>query len=572
LDLRDYQRDAQLAVENDWDRGVRGSLIVLPTGTGKTVVGSNIIRDRNVKTLVIVPNEEILDQFARSLQRVTGKTIGRIGGGRKDHRTEHCDIFVGIVNSLTRMRQFWRPDHFGLLVFDEAHHAPADSYKAIADRFLAAKMLGLTATPWRGDDKAMGQLFDSVSYRMDVLQAIDSGWLTPIESYVRTTRDMDFTKVGIQAGDFNKKQANVELTRDQVVKFIARETMEIAGDGQTVIFCSSIQQSIAVAQTLRHIGVNAAHVDGKTPKFMRRQLVDKYREARLQVLVNVGVIEEGVDVPGIEVVTLASPTRSQTKLLQRAGRGLRPVNPPQEDTADARCRTIAQSAKPVCKIVDIAGNMGTHIMRLSADILMPSDIADEVRRAALEIVENISGKIDWELVIKEAEKVAEKRLSILGPSQIDQQQRGAERIWVLNTKPCPYEVLGLPLIDSDAVSTVDSHGRNHQKALAWLTTPNDEQGNEKRVGPELSLKEVQHLTNREQVYLARVLYLRVGRESLPSYKMTRLLYLNGYKAADLNSQQAYRIFQRIKKNAWLRPAEDGPNEQFLARRQRKLTT
>lgn len=545
---RDYQVAAEDCVFREWDRGVRGTLVSHATGLGKTVLAGRIARRivQQSRLLFVVHREELMFQAAKALGSMAKCEVVREGAGYKELLLNpKAPIVVGMIQSLRRRMRTMDADLFSHVIIDEAHHATADGYRRAVDHFKGAKhLLGLTATPKRADGQAMGAVFDSVAHEMTVSDGIDLGWLTPMRSRIVTCNDLDLRNINLNAGEYNQRELKEQLLKQAVVDRIARRSIEIADGRQTVIFCQNIEQSQAVKRVICTLGGNAVHIDGKLPKSSRRHRIDQFAEARVQFLCNCAVVEEGVDVPGIEVVANARPTRSQTRIIQSVGRGMRPVDPPIGDTAEVRRAEISGSAKPYCTVIDFVGQIGARSMCFSGDLL-GGDYDDDVRREAVEIAKQYTGDVDWREVYREAIAVASQRSvkqKSLGGS------RSQERRWCAKYRPCPYDVLDLRLEDARSVSKDDCNGGNLDSAIAFLE------------GEKLQSWEFNRLANYEQVFLARHIRRR-SWDGLCSYPQARVIHKFGY-SSDQTGREASLIIDRVKKANWVRPFEDGPNEVY----------
>lgn len=406
MKLRDYQEAAAEGVFREWQEHA-SALAVLPTGLGKTVLFAEIIRrmhERGARAMVLAHREELITQAADKIRRVTGLEA-QIEMGEY-HVTpmfgEMPPVVVSTVQTHCaggdgggRMSKF-DPADFGLVVIDEAHHATAGTYRRCIDWYRQnpdCKVLGVTATPDRADEAALGQVFESVAYEYGVLEAIQNGWLVPIEQQMVTVGSLDFSGVRTTAGDLNQGDLAEVMESERNLQGIAAPTVEICGEKRAIVFAATVEQAERLCEIInRYKPDRAAWICGKTDKDDRRRILSDFKAGRLQYVVNVGVLTEGFDDAGVEVVVMARPTKSRALYAQMAGRGTRPAEEVagrlgDVPTAAERCAMIRGSCKPSCLIVDFAGNAGRHRLCCSADILggnIDDEVVDEVTRRVRE--------------------------------------------------------------------------------------------------------------------------------------------------------------------------------------------
>ena len=214
LELRPYQETARQKVQEEWKEGKKRTLLVLPTGTGKTIVFSKIIEDRVKKgerVLVIAHRGELLEQASDKLYKSTGLKTAT----EKAEQTSLGSFYrvvVGSVQTLQREKRLnqFPPEYFDTIVIDEAHHAISDGYQRVLQHFESANVLGVTATPDRGDMRNLGSYFESLAYEYSLPEAIKSGYLSPIKALTIPLK-LDLSNVKQQAGDFSTKYLGTAL-------------------------------------------------------------------------------------------------------------------------------------------------------------------------------------------------------------------------------------------------------------------------------------------------------------------------------------------------------------------------
>lgn len=363
--LRAYQTGAVDAVRARYAAGDRATLLVLPTGTGKTVVFAEIARrvvERGGRVLILAHRDELLVQAASKL-----RAVGIEAGIEKAaQRAGDAAVAVASVQTMRGRRlSGFEPDAFRLVVVDEAHHATAASYRDILDRFARARVLGVTATPDRLDGAALGEVFQSVAYRYELRDAIRDGWLCRIEARrVRLAVDLD--AVHTRAGDFDLAELEEAYGTEAAVRAVVNPLLELAGARRAMLFAVSVAHAerLAAAINEREPG-SARAASGEMPADERRQVVDAFRAGQLRVLVNCQLFTEGFDCPEVECVAIARPTKSRALYAQMLGRGTR-----------------LAAGKESLLVLDFVGNSRRHRLVTPASILAGADVSAEIMEAA----------------------------------------------------------------------------------------------------------------------------------------------------------------------------------------------
>jgi superfamily II DNA or RNA helicase len=376
---RSYQIQAKADAYAALRGGARTVLVCMPTGTGKGFVIGDVIKDAvaaNRRVLAFVHREEIIDQLAEHAERATGMRPAI----ERAHLRQAGDldmVVVGSVPSLVNRLDRFPPDRFDLLIYDEAHHALAETPRRLLAHFARAKVIGFTATPNRGDEKALSQVFDAVGYDMSIGDAIKEGWLVPIRTREIEIESLDLSKVRSRSGELRAGDLEKVMTEIDVLREAIEPAVELAGNRQALVFTVTRAHMRAVAETVRQVAderqVNlvVATVDGETPKQERREIMQAFRERRINWLVNVEVATEGFDAPTCDTVIMLRPTLSRALWMQMLGRGTRPlpgvVDGP--ETAQERRAAIRASAKTHVLVLDFAGNSGKHELASTMDLL-----------------------------------------------------------------------------------------------------------------------------------------------------------------------------------------------------------
>lgn len=379
--LRPYQDECVCKIREALDAH-RSVLAVLATGLGKTVIFSHLAKgylDIGRRVLVLAHRDELIRQAAEKLASVTGQAPGiEMGESRIDEGGFlRPPVVVSSVQSMCRpdrARKF-HPHEFGLLIIDEAHHAPAASYQVIIAYFKYnpdLRIVGLTATPKRADEAAMGQVFDSVAYEFGIEQAIDDGWLVPIRQRAVVVEGLDFSAVKSIAGDLSAEQLDKILSEEETIHRSVVPLVELASNRQTLVFCSSVNHARLVSAMIdRYRHASSASLDGSTPPDVRRETVQRFATRKLQFLCNCGLFLEGFDAPVTEVVAMLRPTKSLALYTQVLGRGTRPLPGVVDGLGSAaeRRAAIAASPKSGMLAIDFVGNSGRHQIITAHDIL-----------------------------------------------------------------------------------------------------------------------------------------------------------------------------------------------------------
>ena len=320
--LRPYQEEAFRSVMQTWDQGVQRTLLVLPTGTGKTIVFAKIAEQlvRNgERVLILAHRGELLDQAADKIKTATG-IESALEKAKDSAAGSILPITVGSVQTLQSEKRLERfsPKHYTTIIIDEAHHSLSVSYKKVIDYFSGAKLLGVTATPDRGDKKDLGQVFESIAYEYDMRSAIRDGYLCPIRAQT-IPLNLDISKVGISAGDF--KAGEIGDALEPYLHQIAMEMRKYCSDRKTVVFLPLVKTSQRFCELLNRYGFKAAEVNGTSTD--REQVLKDFDAGRYNVLCNSMLLTEGWDCPSVDCVIVLRPTKVRSLYSQMIGRGTR---------------------------------------------------------------------------------------------------------------------------------------------------------------------------------------------------------------------------------------------------------
>jgi ATP-dependent helicase IRC3 len=351
--LRDYQQDCLDRIDRAAARGVRRQLGVAATGLGKTVIFCALAQRMGVRTLILAHRDELIEQAAAAVRQWwPDADVGVVKGDRDE---THARVVVASVQTLARPARLERltrvsllgPPAFGLVVVDEAHHAAAASYRAVLDGVNAGAedgplLLGVTATPDRGDGVGLDDLFDEVTFTYDIRWGIARGYLSDLRG-LRVRLAADLSSLKVTAGDYNMGQAGRMLEDSDAPALIRQAWQAHAAGRRTLVFTPTVATARAVADEFTEHGIPAGVVDGSTPIDERRATLAAYSRGELTVLANCAVLTEGYDEPRTDCVVVARPTRSRALYTQMVGRGTR-RHPDKTD----------------CLVIDVVGVTESH--------------------------------------------------------------------------------------------------------------------------------------------------------------------------------------------------------------------
>ena len=322
MQLRPYQVEAKDAVLEQWGGGVMRTLLVLVTGGGKTIIFSKIIEEcvrRGERVLVLAHRGELLDQAADKLHKATGLACS-VEKAEQSCLGEWFRVVVGSVQTLMREKRLGQfdEDYFDTIVVDEAHHILSDSYRRVLNHFSGAKVLGVTATPDRGDMKNLGEYFETLAYEYTLPRAIREGYLSPIKA-ITIPLKLDLTGVGAVGGDY--KLGDLDTALDPYLYQIAGEMMANCAGRKTVVFLPLVKTSQKMRNILREKGFRAAEVNGESDD--RAEVLEAFDRGEYDVLCNSMLLTEGWDCPSVDCIVVLRPTKSRSLYCQMVGRGTR---------------------------------------------------------------------------------------------------------------------------------------------------------------------------------------------------------------------------------------------------------
>lgn len=322
IELRDYQADLIARARQAFADGHKQVLLQSPTGSGKTVTFCHLVScaiAKKKKVLILAHRQELIAQTQKTFLSF-GINAGLILAGHAENLM--LSVQIASVQTLCRRLDRLLPE-FDLIVIDEAHHFTGqNSYSLILNRFPNAKVLGVTATPCRLDGKGLGDLFEILVHGEQISALIEKGHL--VKPVYASTKGIDLSSIATTAGDYNKAQLIEAVQDSQINGELVFHWQKFANGKQTIVFAVNCDHSKEIVQRYLQAGIPAAHVDGESSAAYRQEQITKFANKEVQILSNVGIFTEGFDLPSIECVQLARPTKSLSLYFQMVGRALRP--------------------------------------------------------------------------------------------------------------------------------------------------------------------------------------------------------------------------------------------------------
>lgn len=413
MELRPYQQEAKDAIFDQWEK-VDKTLLVLPTGCGKTIVFAKVTEEcvrRGCRVLILAHRGELLQQAADKIAKATKL------GCATEKADETClrswfRITVGSVQTMMREKRLARfpEDYFDTIIIDEAHHCISDSYQRVLQHFPEAKILGVTATPDRGDMKNLGQVFDSLAYEYTLPKAIKEGYLSPIKALTIPLK-LDLSGVGIQSGDF--KSGDIATALDPYLQQIAEEMKNYCMDRKTVVFLPLVKTSQKFRDILNEQGFKAAEVNGESKD--RAEILDAFDRGEYNILCNSMLLTEGWDCPSVDCIVVLRPTKVRSLYSQMVGRGTRLY--PDKDhllLLDFLWHTerheLCHPASLICQDEEVARVMTANIESAGC----PVDIEEAEKQASEDVVAQRE-----ESLAKQLQEMRQRKKRLVDPLQFE---------------------------------------------------------------------------------------------------------------------------------------------------------
>nr|DAN32788.1 MAG TPA: Chromatin remodeling complex ATPase [Caudoviricetes sp.] len=415
MKLRDYQEEARTAIANEWKKGVKKTLLVLPTGCGKTIVFSKVVEDRvklGERVLILAHRSELLDQASDKLAKATG-IFTATEKAEQSCLNSWFRVVVGSVQTLQRPKRLaqFDKDYFDTIVVDEAHHCISDSYQRVLEHFSNANVLGVTATPDRGDMRNLGSYFESLAYEYTLPKAIKNGYLSPIKA-LTIPLELDLSAVSMQSGDFKASEVGTAL--DPYLEQIADEMLKYCADKKTVVFLPLVKTSQKFRDILNEKGFKAAEVNGDSKD--RAEVLDDFSKGKYNVLCNSMLLTEGWDEPSVDCIVVLRPTKVRSLYSQMVGRGTR-LYPGKEDLLlldflwHTERHELCHPASLICENEEVAKKM-TENMEIAAGTAI--DIEEAEEKAASDVVAQRE-----EALAKQLEEMRRRKRKLVDPLQFE---------------------------------------------------------------------------------------------------------------------------------------------------------
>ena len=330
--LRDYQSEGKAKIYQMWTQ-MRSIMYQMPTGTGKTKLFVSIARDlfdckTAVKILFLAHRIELIDQIDDTLGIKYNLAHAQIAANAKEQK--NYALQIGSVQTLIRRLDRWVDKDFDVIIIDEAHHVKADSYKKILRAFPRAKVLGVTATPYRMSHESFRPEFDELITSAPVAKFIKDKWLCDYEYYSirpESRIQMDINSISRFAldGDFLDEASAAIMDKDEIRAGIVSSYERYAKGKKGIIYTITKAHNLHVCNQFVQKGYKAVAIDDTTPAETRKQYVEDFKKGKIEIICNVNIFSEGFDCPDLEFIQLARPTKSLSMYLQQVGRGLRPA-------------------------------------------------------------------------------------------------------------------------------------------------------------------------------------------------------------------------------------------------------
>lgn len=522
MELRPYQQEAKEAVFDEWEK-VSKTLVVLPTGCGKTIVFAKIAEEcvrRGKRVLILAHRGELLEQASDKIAKATGLRCA------VEKAEESClgswyRITVGSVQSMQREKRLARfsESYFETIIIDEAHHCISDGYQKVLQHFPDAKVLGVTATPDRGDMQNLGQYFETLAYEYTLPKAIKEGYLSPIKALTIPLK-LDLSGISVQAGDF--KSGEIATALDPYLYQIADEMEKYCKERKTVVFLPLVKTSQKFRDILSEKGFQAAEVNGESKD--RTEILEAFDKGKYNVLCNSMLLTEGWDCPSVDCVVVLRPTKVRSLYSQMVGRGTR-----------------LYPGKDHLLLLDFLWHTERH------ELCHPANLICDNEEVAKKMTENLERAAGCPIDIEEAEKTASEDVVAQREEALAKQLAEMKRRKKRLVDPLQFE---MSIQAEDLSSYVPAFGwemtpptQKQLETLEKLGIMPDEINNQGKAS-----KLLERLDKRKQ-------------EGLTTPKQIRFLEGRGFQhVGTWKFETAKNLIDRIAANGWRIPRDIVPQE------------
>lgn len=525
MELRPYQQQAKDAIFSEWENGIKKTLLVLPTGCGKTIVFAKVAEEcvkGGSRVLILAHRGELLDQAADKIGKSTGL------GCATEKAEQTClgswfRIVVGSVQSMMREKRLnqFPNDYFNTIIIDEAHHCISDSYQKVLRHFPDAEVLGVTATPDRGDMQNLGTVFESLAYEYTLPKAIKEGYLSPIKA-VTIPLKIDMSAVGVQAGDF--KSGDIATALDPYLESIAEEMEKYCSNKKTVVFLPLVKTSQKFRDILNNHGFKAAEVNGDSKD--RAEILEAFDKDQYNVLCNSMLLTEGWDCPSVDCIVVLRPTKVRSLYCQMVGRGTR-LSP--------------ETNKDHLLLLDFLWHTERH------ELCHPASLICESAEMAQKMTENMEKDAGCVIDIEEAEKTASEDVVAQREEALAKQLSEMKRRKKRLVDPLQFEM---------SIQAEDLSG--YVPAFGWEMAPPSD-GQKKTLEKLGILPDAIENAGKASKILDRLDKRR--REGLTTPKQIRFLESRGFQhVGTWQFETAKNMIDRIAGNGWRVPSGIIPAE------------
>lgn len=525
MELRPYQQQAKDAIFSEWENGIKKTLLVLPTGCGKTIVFAKVAEEcvkGGNRVLILAHRGELLDQAADKIGKSTGL------GCATEKAEQTClgswfRIVVGSVQSMMREKRLnqFPNDYFNTIIIDEAHHCISDSYQKVLGHFPDAEVLGVTATPDRGDMQNLGTVFESLAYEYTLPKAIKEGYLSPIKA-VTIPLEIDMSAVGVQAGDF--KSGDIATALDPYLESIAEEIEKYCSNKKTVVFLPLVKTSQKFRDILNNHGFKAAEVNGDSKD--RAEILEAFDKDQYNVLCNSMLLTEGWDCPSVDCIVVLRPTKVRSLYCQMVGRGTR-LSP--------------ETNKDHLLLLDFLWHTERH------ELCHPASLICESAEVAQKMTENMEKDAGCVIDIEEAEKAASEDVVAQREEALAKQLSEMKRRKKRLVDPLQFEM---------SIQAEDLSG--YVPAFGWEMAPPSD-GQKKTLEKLGILPDAIENAGKASKILDRLDKRR--REGLTTPKQIRFLESRGFQhVGTWQFETAKNMIDRIAGNGWRVPSGIIPAE------------